>query len=128
MPLVRISVRKGRSPSEKRALLDAVHSALVEAFHIPDSDRNQRLSEYTAEEFETPPGRTELYTLVEITAFPGRSPDAKANLYGALVRNLSALGTQPGDVLIVISEPSMENWGLRGTPASNVDLGFKVEV
>lgn len=109
-------------------MLDAVHSALVEAFQIPDSDRTQRLSEYCAEDFEIPPGHTEQYTLVEITAFAGRSPQAKARLYGALVRNLSLLGIQPSDVLIVISEPQMENWGIRGTPASNVDLGFKLEV
>ncbi|MGH2628073.1 MAG: tautomerase family protein [Anaerolineales bacterium] len=128
MPLVRISVRKGRSPKEKRALLDAVHAALVETFHIPDADRTQRLSEYAPEEFDIPPGRTDRYALVEITAFAGRSVDAKRHLYGAIVRNLSALGIQASDVLVVVSEAPLENWGIRGAPATNADLGFKVEV
>lgn len=128
MPLVRISVRKGRSPSEKRALLDAVHAALVEAFHIPDADRTQRLTEYAPEEFDIPPGRTERYVLVEITAFAGRSVNAKRNLYGAIARHLSALGIRTSDVLVVISEAPLENWGIRGAPATSANLGCKVEV
>ncbi len=128
MPLVRVSVRKGRSPSEKRALLDAVHAAIVEAFQVPDADRIQRLSEYPPEEFDIPTGHTERYTLVEITAFAGRSLSAKRDLYGAIVRNLSALGIQPNDVLVVISEAPLENWGIRGAPATSANLGFKVEV
>ena len=39
MPIVRIAVRKGRSPAEKKAVLQAVHSALVEALKIPEDDR-----------------------------------------------------------------------------------------
>lgn len=43
MPLVRIEIRRGRSPEEKRALLDAVHAAIREALATPAWDRNQRL-------------------------------------------------------------------------------------
>ncbi|WP_394699550.1 tautomerase family protein [uncultured Desulfobacter sp.] len=32
MPLVKISIQKGRSDSEKKQLLNIVHSALVDAF------------------------------------------------------------------------------------------------
>ncbi len=39
MPEVRIEVREGRSASKKKALLEAVHSALVEALKIPEHDR-----------------------------------------------------------------------------------------
>jgi phenylpyruvate tautomerase PptA (4-oxalocrotonate tautomerase family) len=34
MPLVKISMLRGRSESEKQALLDAVHSALVGVFKL----------------------------------------------------------------------------------------------
>ncbi len=61
--------------------------------------------------------------------FPGRSTNAKRHLYQALVRNLAPLGIAPSDVFIVLHEPAMENWGVRGGfPASEVDLGFKVDV
>jgi len=129
MPLTQISVKKGRTSNNKKALLDAVHSALVETLKIPEHDRNQRINEYEESDFEIPPGKSDAYVLVEVTMFPGRTFDAKRNLYQAIVRNLGRLGIDPMDVFIVLNEPSMENWGIRGgIPASEVDLGFTVKV
>ena len=129
MPLVRIEVRAGRSPSAKKALLDAVHAALVEALQIPGDDRTQRLHELSSEDFEMPKSRSSAFVLVEVTMFPGRSREAKRHLYRAIVRNLNVLGVASQDVLIVLLEPAMENWGIRGgIPADEVDLGFRVDV
>jgi phenylpyruvate tautomerase PptA (4-oxalocrotonate tautomerase family) len=129
MPLVRIEIVEGRTAAEKKSLFDAVHAALVEAFAIPDDDRTQRIVEHGAGNFEIPPGASDRYTLVEITAFPGRSGTAKRNLYAAIVRNLEAAGTPPDDVSIVVHEPAMESWGIRGgRSADQVDLGYRVDV
>ncbi len=76
-----------------------------------------------------PPGRSESYTLVEITLFSGRSLDAKRTLYQAIVRNLGALGIAPADIFIILHEVPLENWGIRGgVPASEAELGFRVDV
>lgn len=128
MPVVRIDVRRGRSPAEKRALLDAVHATVREALATPAWDRNQRLCEHAPEDFEAPPSKSERYTVIEITLFPGRSLEAKRRLYQALVRNLGALGTAPNDVFVVLHEPPLENWGLDGQPASERDLGVALRV
>ena len=129
MPLVRIEGRKNRTASEKGAVCEAVHSAMREALLIPEHDRQIRYIEYVPEDFQVPPGKTEDYTLVELTIFQGRSMDAKKNLYQAVVRNLGSLGIAPEDVFIVLIESPPENWGVRGgLPASEVDLGFKIEV
>jgi len=129
MPLVRIEVRRSREPEEKRAICDAVHAAMKEALLIPEHDRHIRYIEHAPEDFQVPPGKTEEYTLVEITLFQGRSIDAKRNLYQAVVRNLGSLGIAPEDVFIVLIESPPENWGVRGgIPASEVDLGFKIDV
>jgi phenylpyruvate tautomerase PptA (4-oxalocrotonate tautomerase family) len=129
MPLVRMEIIRGRSLAERKRLLDGVHTALVEAFGIPDDDRTQRVIEHDPENFEIPPGAGERYTLIEITAFPGRSPTAKRHLYQALVHNLGAAGVPASDISVVLHEPPMENWGIRGgKPASEVDLGFRVEI
>lgn len=77
MPHVRIEVVKGRPLAERRRLFQAVHDGLMEAFQIPDDDRTQRIVEHDAENFEIPPGSSDRYTLIEITAFPGRSAEAK---------------------------------------------------
>jgi len=129
MPLVKITIRKGRSREEKRVLLDAVHTALVDAFEIPEGDRNQRLLEVEPDNFEFPEGKTKDYTIIEMTVFPGRSVEAKRKLYQNIVENLQKLNIQPNDVLIVLKEPPLENWGIRGGyPANEVNLGFKLGV
>jgi phenylpyruvate tautomerase PptA (4-oxalocrotonate tautomerase family) len=129
MPLVRLEVREGHSAARKRGLLDATHAALVEALGIPEHDRIQRIIEHAGEDFELPPGRSDAFVLVEVTMFAGRSRQAKRRLYRALVRNLGELGIAPADVLVVLQEPPLENWGIRGGQmASEVDLGFEVQV
>jgi len=129
MPLVKVSLLKGKSKEEKKALSDAIHAALMEAFRIPENDRNQRIFEFEPENFDVPEGKTSNYTLIEITAFPGRSLDAKRKLYQTIIQNLNKLDIQPNDLLIVLKEPPLDNWGVRGgIPASEIDLGFKLDV
>ena len=41
MPLIRIDAVEGRTQSEVTTLLDAVHRAVVKAFHVPVRDRYQ---------------------------------------------------------------------------------------
>ena len=130
MPLVRITIRSGKPAPYKKALLDSVHNALVQAFKIPEHDRYQTLHELDAEHFESPQTKTDNVTMIEITAFKGRSNEAKKELYRAIVDNLAK---HPGiigdDIMIIVHEPPLENWGIRGgKPASEVQLGFKVEV
>src|SRR3954469_10870672 len=98
MPLVRLSRRTGRPAAENKGLLDAVHAALVEAFKIPERDRHQQLLQLDADGFEIPEGRSEAFTLVEITAFPGRSPAAKRALYQAIARRCHEVGVAPADL------------------------------
>jgi phenylpyruvate tautomerase PptA (4-oxalocrotonate tautomerase family) len=61
--------------------------------------------------------------------FSGRSIEAKRKLYQAIVGNLAQLEIPPSDVLINLREHPAENWGIQGgKPASEVDIGFKVDV
>ena len=126
MPLVQLEVVKGRSSSEKKALFDAVHEALVDAFKIPDDDRVQRLIEYETDDFDAP---SATLTIVTITMFPGRSTDAKRDLYKRIVERFDGLGIPGTDVMIVLDERPLEDWGIRGgQAASDIDLGFNLDV
>lgn len=128
MPIVHIHVATGRSASEEKAILDGVHKALVDAFRIPEDDRNQFLHEHAKDHFESRHGPG--FTLVEATVFPGRSAEAKKRLFAETVRNLEAgVGVDPVKVVIVLHEPSLECWGIRGgKPATEVAIGSKVDV
>lgn len=125
MPLVKIEILEGNTPEFKKAIFNAVHSALMEGIGIPDHDRKQRIIEYHPDNFEIPPGRSEKFTLIDITLFPGRSLDAKRKFYQALSRNLQSLGIPPLDVLITLHEPPLENWGVRGGIAAT-DLNISI--
>jgi phenylpyruvate tautomerase PptA (4-oxalocrotonate tautomerase family) len=129
MPMVKIEMRAGKTAAYKKALLDGVHQALVVAFKIPDNDRVQKICEFTPENMEIPANKTADYIIIEITAFQGRSLDAKRNLYKNIVTELSArTGIRGDDIAIILQEVPLENWGVRGKPASEVDIGFKVNV
>ena len=129
MPNVTIEVRKQYSPEEDAQILRAVHAALMEGIKTPEWDRTLRLVCHEPGRFLAPPGKDERYTLVEIDLFPGRSLGAKRALYQAIVRNLGVLGIPADHIKILLRESPPENWGIRGgLPASEVDLGFKIDV
>ena len=129
MPSVLVHMRKGRTAAQKRAVLDAIHESLVESFKIPAADRFGRILEFEPEDFDLPSGKTEACLVIEMTVYPGRSLEAKRSLYAGLVRRLEAQGVLGSDVMILLREPPLHNWGIRGgKPASEVDLGYAVDV
>ncbi|MDI4234095.1 tautomerase family protein [Bradyrhizobium sp. Arg237L] len=128
MPSTRITTGTWALNSEE-GVIGAVQSALLSVLKIPDYDRDVVLDIYDAATRIVPTGRSEHYTRIEVTLFSGRSLETKRALYGALVANLSALGVPATEIKIILIEVPAENWGLRGGhPASEIDLGFKVDV
>jgi phenylpyruvate tautomerase PptA (4-oxalocrotonate tautomerase family) len=129
VPNVTIEVRKHYAKEEEEAIINAVHAALMQAIKTPDWDRTIRLVVHEPHRFASPPGKDERYTLVDIDLFSGRSLEAKRDLYRAIVHNLGRAGIPADHVKVLLRESAAENWGVRGgVPASEVDLGFKVDV
>jgi phenylpyruvate tautomerase PptA (4-oxalocrotonate tautomerase family) len=131
MPSALIEIRRQYSQEEEIALIEAVHSAMREGLKIPEWDRNVRLLVHEPHRFAVPPNRDqpEFYTHISIDLFIGRSLDAKRRLYQAIVRNLEPFGIPADHVKILLREIPRDNWGIRGgIPASEVDLGFEVNI
>jgi phenylpyruvate tautomerase PptA (4-oxalocrotonate tautomerase family) len=131
MPATLIEVRRVYSPEEELALIDAVHSALVAAFRIPETDKTVRLLVHAPQRMACSPKlkQPERFTLVSIDAFTGRSRDAKRALYQAIVAGLEPLGIPRDHVKVLLRELPRENWGIRGGQAAcDVALGFQVEI
>jgi len=129
MPIVKVHRRAGRPSAENRQVLDAIHASLIEAFKIPVADRNQILFAHEAAAFEIAAGRTDAFTLIEITAFPGRSLEAKRKLYQALATRCEAAGVGPADLFVVLTEPPLENWSPRdGVSSVDAKPSFKLDV
>jgi hypothetical protein len=121
---------KGFNAEYQKKILDGVHQALVDSFKIPDSDRNQLMYEFDDSHFERSSNRSRSFIVIEITAFKGRSREAKRMLYQKIVENLkSSPGIEPGDVLITMIEPELVNWGIHGgICADETNIGFNIRV
>jgi phenylpyruvate tautomerase PptA (4-oxalocrotonate tautomerase family) len=129
--LARIEILEGRSSAEKRGMVDAIRSALSGALQAPADDPSVRLIDYPAPQFSIPfpDQHSDRYAFVEVTMFAGRSLDTKRRLYQDIVSALEPFGVPADDILIVLHEPPMSNWGVHGgVPASETDLGFKVDI
>ncbi len=115
MPLIRVDIIKGKSLEYKKTLLDSIHKELMDTIGIDDWDRFQRIIEIDKEDYEIPSGKTDNFTIIEITMFRGRSKEQKRALIEGITARLGErLDIIPTDVFIIINEPPNENWGLGG--------------
>lgn len=128
MPSTRVEITRGWLGDSRAAFLEAIQAALVEGIRIPENDRDIRLIQHDPDEVLKHAGACARHTVIEITLFTGRTIEAKRRLYAALARNLAPFGLEPHDIKIILVEVDRENWGLRGLPACEIELGFKVEV
>jgi len=116
MPLVRIALRKGKSPEFRRAVSDGVHRAMVEAIKVPEQDRFQIITEHDESGLIYDPSylgisRTDGVILIQITLNAGRTVEAKKALYARIVQLLREVpGVRPEDVFVSLVEVPKENW------------------
>jgi phenylpyruvate tautomerase PptA (4-oxalocrotonate tautomerase family) len=110
-------------------LSDAIHACAVEALGLPADKRFHRFLPVDAEDFVFPADRSECYTVVEVSMFEGRSVEAKKRLIRLLYARLGAeLDLAPADLEITITETPRHNWGIRGVPGDELELGYRVSV
>ncbi len=115
MPLVKVEILQGKTKEYKKSLLEGIHVALEHSIGIESWDRFQRLYELDPDHFERSESKTDQFTMIEITMFPGRTKEQKARLFEEIVRELGErLGIESSDIFIVLNEPPNENWGLAG--------------
>jgi len=80
-------------------------------------------------DFFYPVGRTDAYTIIEITMIEGRTVETKKKLIRALFDRIHAeCGVSHIDIEICILESPAHNWGFRGMHGDEVELNYKIEV
>ena len=113
----------------KAKLSDIIHSCVMDALQFPADKRAHRFFPLDPSNFFYPAGRTERYTIIEISIFEGRSIETKKRLIRLLFERIHAeLGISHQDVEITITETPKHNWGFRGSPGDEIGLNYKVEV
>jgi phenylpyruvate tautomerase PptA (4-oxalocrotonate tautomerase family) len=128
VPLVQIYLQNVWSDETIRNISDDIHDALVESFKIPQDDYNHRIIKLESTDFIHSQRKTDRYLFINIFIFPGRSKEAKRKLYKGLFDRMLRHGVKEDDLIVVLNEPSLENWGMKGTPGDEVDIGFKINI
>lgn len=129
MAQVKIFGIKERLNPVKARLSDIVHECVVASFDLPESKKFHRFFPMDREDFHYAPGRTEAYTIIELSIFEGRSEAAKKQLFRSLFERIEQeLAIAVQDVEITIFETPKSNWGIRGLPGDELDLDYKVDV
>jgi phenylpyruvate tautomerase PptA (4-oxalocrotonate tautomerase family) len=114
MPLVNISIPKGKSPEYVKAIADAVNSAVLATLEgFPPDDRYQIIHEHESYELEYQKrmgDRVMLYLIMR----GGQKPESKKAFYRKVVENLKCSpGIDPANVLITIAENHDIDWSFQ---------------
>ena len=116
MPLVRVSLRRGKPAAYRKAVLDGIYRAMRSAFDVPDEDRFMTISEHDEADFsysKTYLGilRSDDLIIIQITANNTRAVAQKKAFFRQIADNLAAdPGVRPEDVFINLVEVLPENW------------------
>lgn len=113
MPLVNISILKGKSPDYVKAVADGVNSAVIETMGFPEDDRYQLIHEvepYCLEYQDRNEDRVMMFLIMR----KGRRPDEKKAFYKKVTENLAKdPGIKPENVLISIAENTDIDWSFQ---------------
>ncbi|AJK45933.1 tautomerase family protein [Burkholderia plantarii] len=126
MPLVHLSLIKGKSPAYIRAIGDGVHRALMEAYGAPADDRFQLVHQHERDELIYDPDylgihRTDDLVIIQIIAGNWRDTPKKKALFAAIAANLARdPGLRPEDVMITLTPNARDEWSFGNGLASYV--------
>ncbi|PIJ57929.1 tautomerase family protein [Erwinia sp. OLMDLW33] len=115
MPLLQFDVIQGRSESELKTLLDAVHRAVLTAFNVPARDRYQIVHENKGyqmvfEDTGLDLPRTDNLVMVRVFTSP-RSSEQKQIFMAELCRELEeSCGILPTDVMMTFITNDKGDW------------------
>lgn len=113
MPLVTISILKGKSPEYIQTVADGINAAVIETMGFPDDDRYQIIHQLDPEclQLQTRDGDR---VMMHLVMRAGRSNKVKQAFYKKVVENLASNpGIPPANVLITITENHDIDWSFR---------------
>jgi 4-oxalocrotonate tautomerase len=116
MPLARISMKRGKPPAYRKAILESLYLAMRETFNVPEGDRFMTVSEHDGDDFVYDPGylgiqRSDDLVIIQLTVSNTRPVEQKKQLYRRIVERLTeSPGLRPEDIFINLVEVLPENW------------------
>lgn len=113
----------------REKLSDVIHECVVDALEFPKDKRAHRFFPMDKENIFYPNGRTNAYTIIEITMIEGRSIEVRKKLIRLLFDRIQEeVGIKHQDIEVCIQESPAYNWGFRGMHGDEITLNYKIEV
>lgn len=116
MPLVRISLMKGKPQGFGKKVGEVVYRTMVDTITVPPKDNFQVITEHDKDSLTYDPEylnirRTDGVTFIQITLNEGRTVELKKAFYKTLTERLHReLEVRMEDVFINLVEVKKENW------------------
>jgi len=116
MPLVRISLMKGKPQGFGKKVGEIVYRAMMDTINVPAKDNFQIITEHDRDSLIYDPSyldisRTDGVIIIQITLNEGRTVDLKKAFFQAVAQRLNKeLGVRTEDVFIGLVEVKKENW------------------
>ncbi len=129
MAQVKIYAERGHLSATRQQLSDTIHGCLMDALSLPQDKRFHRFLALEQDDFVHPADRSGAYTILEISMFEGRTPEAKRRLLTLLMDRIpKEVGVSAQDLEITLFETPKANWGIRGSIGDQLALNYKVSV
>lgn len=129
MGQVKIFGLKKELSKNKEKISEVIHSCIVDGLKFPSDKKFHRFFLLDEGDFYFPDDRTEKYTIIELSMFEGRSVDVKKDFIRLIYKRFQdQLNISGNDVELTIFETPKCNWGIRGLPADDLTLNYKVNL
>ena len=113
----------------REKLSSVIHSCVMDALGMPENKRAHRFMPMEKENFFMPKGRTDAYTIIEISMIEGRTRETKKKLIRLLFDKIQEqIGISHMDLEICIYENPACNWGFRGMHGDEIKLNYEINV
>jgi hypothetical protein len=99
---------------------------------VPDERVSQRVVETPAAYIDAGAGKSDRYTVIEVSMLPGRDAELKGAMYSAIAQELLAdPGITHDDLVVLVRDPAAEcfflNGAMCGAPAGAVHVSTTKE-
>ena len=113
----------------REKLSSVIHSCVMDALGMPEDKRSHRFMPMEKENFFMPGGRTDAYTIIDISMIEGRTSETKKKLIRLLFDRIQEqVGISHMDLEICIHESLACNWGFRGMHGDEIKLNYEINV
>lgn len=118
MPFIRTALPESTTKDRRKAIVNGIHTALVDAIGMPADELFNLVSAYEPDDFHfdrrfNGMARSDNVIVIEITMRRGRSDAMKRDLYARIAANLGRdADVSPGDVFIFTHENDYSDWSV----------------